>query len=215
MAAAHSAVERTGNRERRQAPSRPPPSQLVTVAQQRFVAARGRRAWQLPARHQMDCEGLSKQLPLDGAVESQVFSDIHWALIVLLDWPKWSEFQMVLQAPLLRTKLHRPPVTTDLVHRERLHQRLNQGLELPLTLVSAPAGYGKSMLVSHWTQSLDHPCAWLSLDETDRDLTEFLIYMVAAVRTAVPGACPATEELLTAAMLPPVHVLAHRLANGS
>lgn len=181
MAAAHSAVERTGN--------------------------------QLPARHQMDCEGLSKQLPLDGAVESQVFSDIHWALIVLLDWPKWSEFQMVLQAPLLRTKLHRPPVTTDLVHRERLHQRLNQGLELPLTLVSAPAGYGKSMLVSHWTQSLDHPCAWLSLDETDSDLTEFLIYMVAAVRTAVPGACPETEELLTAAVLPPVHVLAHRLAN--
>ena len=120
---------------------------------------------------------------------------------------------MYPQAPLLRTKLHRPPVTTDLVHRERLHERLSQGLEIPLTLVSAPAGYGKSMLVSSWVESIEQPCAWLSLDETDSDITEFLTYVIAAIRTVEPTACPETEELLTAPVLPSVHVLADCLTN--
>jgi len=49
---------------------------------------------------------------------------------------------------ILRTKLHRPPVTEDLICRTRLHERMDLGQQTPLTLVSAPAGYGKSMLVS-------------------------------------------------------------------
>ena len=102
------------------------------------------------------------------------------------------------QAPLLRTKLHRPPVTADLVHRKRLHERLSQGLEIPLTLVSAPAGYGKSMLVSHWAESLDEPCAWLSLDSGDSDLTVFVSYLLAAIETVVADACPETRALITA-----------------
>jgi LuxR family maltose regulon positive regulatory protein len=118
------------------------------------------------------------------------------------------------QAPLLRTKLHRPPVTADLVHRERLHERLARDLEVPLTLVSAPAGYGKSMLVSHWAESLEQRCAWLSLDETDSDITEFLTYVIDAIRTVEPTACPETEELLTAPVLPPVHVFADCLTNA-
>ena len=52
--------------------------------------------------------------------------------------------------PILRTKLHRPPVVPDLVHRARLHELMDRGLHRPLTVVSAPAGYGKSMLVSQW-----------------------------------------------------------------
>ena len=52
--------------------------------------------------------------------------------------------------PLLRTKLHQPPVADDLVHRPHLLAQLGEGLHRPLTLVSAPAGYGKSTLVSHW-----------------------------------------------------------------
>ena len=66
--------------------------------------------------------------------------------------------------PFLRTKLHRPPVIGGLVYRKRLHDAMNRGLETPLTLVSAPAGYGKSTLVSHWAESLPEPCAWVSLD---------------------------------------------------
>ena len=64
---------------------------------------------------------------------------------------------------ILRAKLHRPPVAADAVRRIQLHELMDLGLETPLTLVSAPAGYGKSTLVSHWIESLDHPTAWLSL----------------------------------------------------
>ena len=56
--------------------------------------------------------------------------------------------------PLIRTKLHRPPVTGEIVCRKRLHEVMDRALELPLTVVSAPAGYGKSTLVSHWAESL-------------------------------------------------------------
>lgn len=76
--------------------------------------------------------------------------------------------------PLLRTKLHRPTVVGSLVCRKRLHERMDVGLEEPLTLVSAPAGYGKSMLVSHWAESLELPSAWVSLDESDSEVQVFL-----------------------------------------
>ena len=56
------------------------------------------------------------------------------------------------EMPIIRTKLHRPPVTDKLVFRKRLHERMDLGLQMPLTVVSAPAGYGKSMLVSHWVE---------------------------------------------------------------
>ena len=51
-------------------------------------------------------------------------------------------------------------------------------------MVSAPAGYGKSTLVSQWTDSLDMPCAWLSLDSDDGDLTEFIQYVLDAIGSA-------------------------------
>ena len=60
---------------------------------------------------------------------------------------------------ILRTKLHRPPAPGDYVHRARLSEYLDQQLERPLTLVSAPAGYGKSTLVSCWLDSCDSPNA--------------------------------------------------------
>ena len=114
---------------------------------------------------------------------------------------------------LLRTKLHRPAVTEELVRRKRLHDALDRGLETPLTLVSAPAGYGKSMLVSHWADSLREPVAWLSLDAEDSDLDVFVDYLVAAVRTAVPGACPETKLLNEAHNEVPVPGLGRCLVN--
>jgi ATP/maltotriose-dependent transcriptional regulator MalT len=61
---------------------------------------------------------------------------------------------------ILRTKLHRPPVPRDHVHRQRLLAYLDQRRERHLTLVSAPAGYGKSVLISHWMETCDFPNAW-------------------------------------------------------
>ena len=107
----------------------------------------------------------------------------------------------------------RADVTPDVVRRRRLHARLDQGRRRSLTLVSAPAGYGKSTLVSHWLEVLDEPCAWLSLDEADGDLRVFLTYVIAAVRTITPAACAKTLSSLDADVLSEVPVLARRLIN--
>ena len=88
---------------------------------------------------------------------------------------------------LLRTKLYIPPLRPNFVRRPRLIERLNLGLQSghKLTLVSAPAGFGKTTLLSAWTQESEprRHVAWLSLDESDNDLTRFLTYLVAALQT--------------------------------
>jgi len=115
--------------------------------------------------------------------------------------------------PLLRTKLHRPPVTEDFVPRPRLVERLEQGRGRPLTLVCAPAGYGKSTLLSGWLAASEVPGAWVSLDPRDDDLQTFLTYFVAAVREICPGALRRTGAMLDGAELPPQSNLARRLVN--
>ena len=82
---------------------------------------------------------------------------------------------------LIHTKLHMPRTSGDFIPRPHLTQRLNQGLEVKdntfdrkLTLISAPAGYGKTTLATSWLQSVDRPVAWVSLDESDNDLILFL-----------------------------------------
>ena len=64
----------------------------------------------------------------------------------------------------LQTKLQRPHVDEDLVSRPRLIEQINRGLERPLTLVSAPAGFGKTTLLSVWLQGQDVHSGWISLD---------------------------------------------------
>ena len=115
--------------------------------------------------------------------------------------------------PFIRTKLHRPPVPRDHVHRARLLERLEQRRYRPLTLVSAPAGYGKSTLVSCWLDRCDGPFAWLSLDEHDNDLRSFLTYFVTAVQTMFPDGVGKTMTLVNAPNLPPQMTLAASLAN--
>ena len=81
-------------------------------------------------------------------------------------------------SPVIRTKLYRPPVAADFVLREGLLQKLEEGFRFPLTLVSAPAGYGKSSLISHWLQSHYYPSSWLSLDESDNEFARFFTYFL-------------------------------------
>lgn len=117
------------------------------------------------------------------------------------------------QQALLQTKLQRPRVTADLVDRPRLTQALNDGLDRPLILVAAPAGFGKSTLVSAWLETCDLPHAWLALDEADNDLGVFLAYFVRAMQTIVPDALPETQALLAGISLPVVSVVAKNLLN--
>ena len=113
----------------------------------------------------------------------------------------------------LRTKLHRPETGGELVCRPRLHALLDAGLAGPLTLISAPAGYGKTTLLSQWLESRPEKSAWVSLDERDSDARAFLQYLVAAVRTACPEACAETYDLLAVPNPVPVSVLLRSLTN--
>ncbi len=88
---------------------------------------------------------------------------------------------------ILSTKLSVPPIRSRLVPRLRLVQKLNQGMECGFLLVSAPAGYGKSTLLSAWLDQLKFPSAWLSLDDKDNDPFRFLAYFIAAAREIDPA----------------------------
>jgi LuxR family maltose regulon positive regulatory protein len=84
---------------------------------------------------------------------------------------------------ILTTKLFIPPVGPAIVPRPHLLERLDEGLTRKLTLISAPAGFGKTMLLSEWIGQRELPAAWLSLDDSDNDAARFLAYVVAAVNT--------------------------------
>ena len=85
--------------------------------------------------------------------------------------------------PMLTTKLYIPRLRPNVVSRPRLIERLNEGLQRKLTLISAPAGFGKTTLVSEWVEGIERPVAWLSLDKGENDPTRFLTYLVAALQT--------------------------------
>ena len=131
---------------------------------------------------------------------------------VILDQLPGMAYNGCMPAPILATKLYIPLPRPKAVSRPRLVERLNEGLSAgrKLTLISAPAGFGKTTLVSEWISSLTHSprlakhprrgqgerpgeapsmgvrSAWLSLDEGDGDPTRFLTYLVAALQTLAP-----------------------------
>jgi len=96
-----------------------------------------------------------------------------------------------MTSSILVTKLFTPPARPTLVPRPRLIKQLNDGLHCKLTLISAPAGFGKTTLVSEWAGNFrkdneiesqtEHRIAWLSLDESDNDPARFLAYFIAAL----------------------------------
>src|SRR5512137_239076 len=89
-----------------------------------------------------------------------------------------------MPAPILATKLYIPPPRSKIVLRPRLIERLNEGLQRKLTLISASAGFGKTTLIVNWKLTIEnYQMAWVSLDEGDNDPTRFLTYLVAALQT--------------------------------
>jgi LuxR family maltose regulon positive regulatory protein len=114
---------------------------------------------------------------------------------------------------LLTTKIYRPPLPADCVQRSDLLRLLDAGRSRPLTLVSAPAGYGKSVLVSSWLEASDWASVWVSLDEEDGNLKRFLSYLTAAVRERFPQALETTRSLSQAAELPGPQAVANIVSN--
>jgi len=89
--------------------------------------------------------------------------------------------------PLLRTKISVPRLPGEYVHRPRLTDRINQGVKGPLTLLAAPAGFGKTNLLIEWANETSLPVAWLTLDNDDNDLSRFFRYLIGALQTIEPG----------------------------
>jgi LuxR family maltose regulon positive regulatory protein len=118
-----------------------------------------------------------------------------------------------METPLLQTKLYIPPLRPEFVARPRLIERLNEGLHRKLTLISAPAGSGKTTLVSDWLHQNKVPTAWLSLDEGDNDPTRFLAYLIAALQTIAPNLGDGFLALLQSPQPPPTELMLTALLN--
>ena len=109
---------------------------------------------------------------------------------------------------MLTTRLCIPPTRPELVVRSRLTDRLNAGLgqgncfARKLTLVCAPAGFGKTTLVCEWLNGLDHPHSWLSLDEGDNEPFRFFTYLLAALQKVDFRISQAAEAMLQASQPP-------------
>jgi LuxR family maltose regulon positive regulatory protein len=99
--------------------------------------------------------------------------------------------------PLLATKLHIPPPRPHSIFRPRLVDQLEDGVRQHhgLMLISAPAGSGKTTLISEWLHHADHAFAWLSLDPSDNDPPRFLAYLIAALQHVDPRIGQTAQEL--------------------
>jgi LuxR family maltose regulon positive regulatory protein len=119
-----------------------------------------------------------------------------------------------VSSPLLTTKLYVPPTRPELVSRPRLIERLNAGFHRKLTLISAPAGFGKTTLLSAWLAEGEFPVAWVSLDASDNDPVRFFNYVIAALETISPGVGASAQALLRSPQLPPLESVLTVLINA-
>jgi LuxR family maltose regulon positive regulatory protein len=114
---------------------------------------------------------------------------------------------------LIRTKLHLPFTRLELVSRPRLQVRIAEGLRGPLTLITAPAGFGKTTLVASFMVNCGLPIAWLSLDKDDNQVERFLSYLVAALQETDNTVGSGAAQLLRAARQEPPEAVLTSLIN--
>ncbi len=115
--------------------------------------------------------------------------------------------------PLIRTKFAIPSARPVLVPRLRLIERLNAGLDGKLTVISAPAGYGKTTLAVEWLRKIHRKVTWLLLDEGDNDPARFLTYFIAAVQVIDEPFGKETQALLQSPEPPASNILMTTLLN--
>ncbi len=118
-----------------------------------------------------------------------------------------------MSTPILATKLYIPPPRPHAVLRPRLIGRLDEGLHRKLTLICAPAGFGKTTLVGEWVAGCERPAAWLSLDEGDNDPTRFLAYLVAALQTIENSIGEGVLDMFQSPQPPPIESVLTALLN--
>src|SRR5579875_3719952 len=118
-----------------------------------------------------------------------------------------------MSTPVLVTKLFIPRPRPNIVPRPQLIERLNSSLHGSLSLISAPAGFGKTTVVGEWVAGCGRPVAWLSLDDGDNDPVRFLLHLVAALRTIVPDIADGAMSALQSSRPPPSDVVLTVLLN--
>ena len=118
-----------------------------------------------------------------------------------------------MPTPILATKLYIPRLRPNVVLRPRLIERLNEGLHGKLTLISAPAGFGKTTLVSEWLAGGARPAAWLSLEDQENDPARFLAYLVAALQTIAATIGEGVLSALQSPQPPPPEAILTALLN--
>ncbi len=121
---------------------------------------------------------------------------------------------IVIQSQLLATKLYVPTSPRTLIWRSRLADLLDESLKYPLTLVSAPAGFGKTMLLSAWTRSLPALVSWVSLDEEDNDPQLFWTYILSALDQQQPERFTPLLKSLQSPVAPPLMSMLTALINS-
>jgi LuxR family maltose regulon positive regulatory protein len=120
---------------------------------------------------------------------------------------------------LLKTKLHIPHRRPDMVPRSLLIKQLNERIQRKLTLITAPAGYGKTNLASEWTHSLqsedtsNNRITWLSLEEADSEPIRFLSYVIAALQQVAPEIGVGALSLFEMTQSPPINTVLNELIN--
>jgi LuxR family maltose regulon positive regulatory protein len=118
-----------------------------------------------------------------------------------------------MATPVLVTKLFIPTARPRAVARPHLMALLNEGQDKRLTLVSAPAGFGKTTLIAEWVHGLEVPIAWVSLDESDNDPASFLTYLIAGLQTVAPGLGVQLLQALQSAQPPSIESVLVALLN--
>ena len=114
---------------------------------------------------------------------------------------------------MLLTKLHIPTAGINIVHRSELFEKLNTGLSRKLILISAPAGFGKTTVVSDWIDQNKIPAAWFSLDNGDNDPADFLSYIISGIQSIHPAFGQGALALLNSPNKPSVESIATLLIN--
>lgn len=114
---------------------------------------------------------------------------------------------------ILFTKLHRPLVASNYIVRTKITDLLENNIEKPFSLVTAPAGYGKSIVVSQWLEKSKYLHSWISLGAEHNDFQLFILYLQAAIEKIFPGSLKETNSLISGSELPSLKVISNTLIN--
>lgn len=118
-----------------------------------------------------------------------------------------------MKLPILSTKLYIPPLQPKTVLRTHLIKQLNKGVKGKLTLISASAGFGKTILLCQWVENYDYPVGWISLDEEHNDPMRFLLYLLGAIQSAKANIDESILGMVLSTQPPPYKTILTLLIN--